>query len=437
MNILFLTRSPIRRENSTGNTLLHFFDRTGGILPADWHYHALSLRRGAAEADFADTSLSFGDGDLVRRLLRRTPLPRPCRGANVAASADLSPAEQRLYRHKENTTVRYLAYPLRDLLWAMGGWKEIVRDYVRAVSPDVIVFPTGGQGYHTRVLRYIHTLTDAPIILYHGDDHYTLSLCTPNPLYYPRRILERRRTRTAVRLCAAQLGASEWQCRAYEAAMGKPCSFITKGKDFSEPILPLRDDPRPLSLVYTGNILLGRLDSLLYLARLLDRLTAEGTPATLTVYSGNALSRSMHKKLGGTLSLRFRGAVSADAIPAIQAEADVLVHAESFSRTNRAIVRQSFSTKLVDYLHAARPILAVGPDDVASVSYLKVHDLALRLTGDKVRDLALLRRLLDPATRKERAARAHAFGQAHHSRAIMQGMIRDVMERATSGCTEK
>ena len=44
---------------------------------------------------------------------------------------------------------------------------------------------------------------------------------------------------------------------------------------------------------------------------------------------------------------------------------------------HKIAVWQSFSTKLVHYFKAARPILAVGPKDVASINHLIRHDCAI------------------------------------------------------------
>ncbi len=431
MTVLFITRSPLARSNSTGQTLCNFFDSTA-FPKGEYDFHVLtldSLSRGFPEAGFVDSTLSIGSLDLLRAL-RGRPLPTPTAPSDGAPSAPATDSRVRR-RIKASTTLRYLAYIPRDLLWwgASSKWKRAVRDYVAAVCPDVVFCPTSGQGYHHRVLAYVRRLTAprARLVLYHGDDHYTLVTGSPNPVFYPRRLAERLRIRRAVKWCDAQLGASEWQCRAYEAGMGKPCTFISKSLDFSAPPtdIPSRDRAEPLSFVYTGNILLGRWDSLVYLAELLDRLSTRGQTAILTVYSANPLTEHMKATMTRVRSLRFAGAVPPEVVPALQRDADVLVHAESFARTHRAIVRQSFSTKLVDYFYAARPIVAVGPGDVASVAYLAEHDASLCLSGKRhaADDLEALARLFDPAVRREYAARAYEVGREGHEGTVMRGRL--------------
>ncbi len=442
VNVLFITRSPLHRGNSTGQTLCNFFDITA-FPHKDTDFHVLTLEsrsRGRTERGFAASSLYIGNRDLVRAICGMPlPLPRAEGSTPPAEPSDTpcTPVPTRGYRRiKASTTLRYLAYIPRDFLWlaTSPAWKRAVRAYVEEVKPDILFFPTSGQGYHHRVLRYVGRLTAARgtrVILYHGDDHFTLRTGSPNPVFYPRRLAERLRIKRAVRMCDAQFGASEAQCVAYERGMGKRCVFLSKSLDFSAPPAPLppHKPPVPLSLVYTGNILLGRWESLVYLARLLDRLRGCGLSATLSVYSANPLTRKMEKAVSETQSLRFMGAISPTEVVAVQQDADVLVHAESFVRTHRAIVRQSFSTKLVDYLHASRPILAVGPADVASVAYLCDHAAALHLEGKhhEKEDLATLTTLFDPAVRKSYARRAYTVGRVGHDVEVMRGRLTEAM----------
>lgn len=68
----------------------------------------------------------------------------------------------------------------------------------------------------------------------------------------------------------------------------------------------------------------------------------------------------MEKELNIGESSILMGSVPATEIEEIQKNADILVHAEGLDLKSRLAVRQSFSTKIVDYLKMARPIFAVG-----------------------------------------------------------------------------
>lgn len=69
--------------------------------------------------------------------------------------------------------------------------------------------------------------------------------------------------------------------------------------------------------------------------------------------------------------------VPTDKVSDVQRQADILVYAESFDKSRRSLVRQSFSTKIVDYLNSSRSIFAVGLNDVASIDYFIKNNSAV------------------------------------------------------------
>ena len=66
----------------------------------------------------------------------------------------------------------------------------------------------------------------------------------------------------------------------------------------------------------------------------------------------------------------FMGGASASEIADIYADADILLHVESFDKKSIASTKYSFSTKIPEYLSAGKCVLAVGPSEVASLGYL-------------------------------------------------------------------
>ena len=90
---------------------------------------------------------------------------------------------------------------------------------------------------------------------------------------------------------------------------------------------------------------------------------------------------------------------------------------------NRLKVRQSFSTKIVDYLKAARPILAVGPIDVASMDHLIRYDCAI-VSDNKTELEQKLRSILEnPSELNRVAANAYECGRKCHNKQDIQRML--------------
>ena len=117
------------------------------------------------------------------------------------------------------------------------------------------------------------------------------------------------------------------------------------------------------------------------------------------------------------------GFISSSEIPRIQSEADILVHVESSSLKSRLWVRQSFSTKIVDYLKTARPILAVGPKEVASIEHLVRNDCAI-VADNKDELIEKLNEVInDNSKLTEIALKGYECGKKYHNKADYNKML--------------
>ena len=100
----------------------------------------------------------------------------------------------------------------------------------------------------------------------------------------------------------------------------------------------------------------------------------------------------------------------------IQQEADVLVLAEPVDLKNRLTVRQSFSTKIVEYLKAARPIVAVGAKNIAPFKHLLENDCAIVADNEEELYEKLLLAFKDTNKLHEYALQAYMCGRKNHDK---------------------
>lgn len=137
----------------------------------------------------------------------------------------------------------------------------------------------------------------------------------------------------------------------------------------------------------------------------------------------------MRKELYSLKSIIDMGGVSADKIPSIQKDADVLLHVEPVDLRGKLQCRQSFSTKIVDYFHSARCIFAVGTPDVASIDYLIKNNAAVVATTEQ----EIFNRLVEIITKPEMivdyAQKAWNCGKRNHQiDTTQQGLYEDLVE---------
>lgn len=204
---------------------------------------------------------------------------------------------------------------------------------------------------------------------------------------------------------------TETQKNEYNAIFGQKCKVLFKGGDFTDFNHRKTKLNDPLKFVYTGNIGSGRWRTLALIGSALSRTAGR---AELIIYSQTPLSARDMKHLTRSGAVRFMGGIPSTEVKAVQRDADVLVHVESFELKERYSARLSFSTKIVDYLEAGRCILAVGWEQTGAIEYLKRHDGAVVITNRAQIDSQILSLVDTPSKIIAYGEKGFELGKAYH-----------------------
>ena len=134
---------------------------------------------------------------------------------------------------------------------------------------------------------------------------------------------------------------------------------------------------------YIGNIGLGRLDTILSLAKAVDTINeTHKTNWKIRIYSGNKLTEEETTKVAFHSCLRFMGSLTAEQVIQTIRASDVLLFVESFLPEMIEVTRFSFSTKIMEYLSSGKPIISIGPRDASSIATLE--DVAISFTETSI-----------------------------------------------------
>ncbi len=420
MRVLVITRAPWRNDNNTGNTLTNLFSNM-----KDVEFYNLYFRDQLPQNGIAVKSFAISEIQLVKNLLKRTPVGREINEQNIT----ISTGENNIYIAAKKIGTNFL--PLfRDFLWSVGRWKsDNLKRFLDETKPDVIFMPVFNCYYPHKVLQFIKVYTNAKIILFHADDNYTLKQFNLSPLYWLYRFNLRKWVKKSVKISNINYTISDIQKQDYEKAFNIPFKVLTKGVDFS--VGPPKNSTfnKPVQLVYTGNIGVNRWKSLAAIASTLEKINADGEKAQLKIYTGTPLTDKIKKSLNREGSSQIMGYVTSNEIAEIQSSADLLVHVEAMDLKNRLLVRQSFSTKIVDYLAAAKPILAFGPKDVASIDHLVKNDCAI-VADSEEELLEKLSSVIDDKNKLHKLAlKAFECGKKFHNKKNIDIMLKNDMEQ--------
>jgi hypothetical protein len=114
----------------------------------------------------------------------------------------------------------------------------------------------------------------------------------------------------------------------------------------------------------------------------LKALKIQGAPDCIDVYSAESRPEIL-ELMTEENGIRFHGQISYDEVKKVMGESLAVIHTESFNESIASSVRYSVSTKIADSLASGTCILAYGPRDIASMSYLIDNDAAFCISDER------------------------------------------------------
>ena len=94
------------------------------------------------------------------------------------------------------------------------------------------------------------------------------------------------------------------------------------------------------------------------------------------IYTSDADRAKYERQFGQIAEVVFCERVSQEELIGKMRSSNYLIHVEAFDEKIKKYTRLSISTKIPEYLAAQRPIIAIGPRDIASIEYLRDNNCA-------------------------------------------------------------
>jgi hypothetical protein len=389
----------------------------------------LYIREETPNSQVCKRYFKISESRVIRSVLnRRIATGKELRGANlVPDEADVVAQQDTATRYKEHRRKRsWVLLYARETLWKLGRWKTPELDaFLDDFKPEVVLFGMEGYIHFNRINRYIIKRTGARAIGYFYDDNFTYKQHPWSPGYRIYRFFQRRDLKKTARRCSAFFAISPKMKAECDGFFGIESVLLTK------PIEPCVDawvpytPGDPVRMLYTGNLLYGRLSTLYLLSDALEIVNADGVRLVLDVYTTTDLTEAETGPLDD--AVRVHPAVPQGKVLVIQRQADVLLFMEDVVGSHRNVARLSFSTKITDYLAAGRAVFAVAGPDVAPLEYLKAEDAALCASSREEIARQLMRMAADPSVIVDYGRRAFECGQRNHDARAVKRCLYDTI----------
>ncbi len=370
--ILVINGNAFSEVTNIGKTLVSFFREAPAENIAQLYFYPED-----PGSDLCRNYYRITDGDVLGRFLRRGEscggrVPYPAEQAPDQGSGPHGPGHWKIGLRSILKSFGILRL-LRELVWRSGCWRtgELNR-WLEEFDPELIFLCAGDGAFTYDIARDIRERFHTRLVVYITDD-YILPRASLSPFWRIRRKLVLNEMKKAVGSCDLFVTISPQMQREYRKIFHRD-SIVSVNRTGALRDASMTGKRRYILMVYAGGLHYHRYKTLRRLAKaILCYNRAEGTKQKvfLRIYSSRVPGRKLEKYLRVRGASRYCGSLNPSELKQVLNSCDIPVYVEAFNRRSREATRLSVSTKIPEYLSLGKPILAIGPEQVASMQNLQ------------------------------------------------------------------
>ena len=299
-------------------------------------------------------------------------------GKEVFPTSESSTPDADLLAHNERYAKmgkkrRYSMLLARELIWKAGKWKtKELNEFLDSFKPDIILHSMDGYIHLNRVIEYAIKRTGAKAVGYIWDDNFTYKQ-SKRIGYKVYRFFQRRSLKKLANKTQEFFAISPMTKAEADGYFGINCTLLTKPIN-STPTVNYGKIGEQIKILYTGNLYIGRNETLLKVVNAAKRLPKGRF--FIDVYTNSKLEQEFMEKIDPEICC-IHPPIPQKEVLEKQRQADILLFLEDIDGPHSKAARLSFSTKITDYLSAGKCILAVGNTETAPMKYFTDNDAAL------------------------------------------------------------
>ena len=385
----------------------------------------ISIRDEIPDSTVCSRYFSISENRIIKSLLNRKIATgreiSPCTSVDTECAGDLQVHNERYKKlGKKRNRLLILA---REVIWKLGKWRTPELDaFLDSFQPDIILHSMEGYIHLNRIVEYAIKRTGAKAVGYIWDDNFTYKQ-SKKLGYKVHRFFQRRSLKSLAKKTDAFFAITEKTKEEADAFFGIDCHILTKPLN-SVPVVEYGILQKPIRLLYTGNLYIGRDKSLLKVVEAIKQFP--DNTFFVDVYTNSQLGEDYLEKIDPKVCC-IHGPIPQTQVIAKQKEADALLFLEDIDGPDAQVARLSFSTKLTDYLSSGRCIFAVGNGDTAPMGYLRDRDAAITACTQAEIMEGLQKLAQSPEQVIAYAQRAANLGIQNHSKEKIQAIFDGVI----------
>lgn len=340
----------------------------------------------------------------------------------IMTEEDIANIERKNALYNKNRRRNIFKIIAREIIWVLGRWKtKELDDFLESYDPDVIIFSFESYIHFNRICKYVVKKTKSKAIGYVWDDTFTYKPVRHQLGFRIYRFFQRLNLKNLSKYCSACWAISPKTKQEVDSFFGFDSIVVSKSVDMMPYIHDSKELNMPYRIIYTGNLAIGRFESLLLLSDILKEINVGEIKFVVDVYTSTFLDSEQRSKLCD--AVRIHKPVPVSEVDRIQKDSHILLFLESLDERNKYKARLSFSTKITDYLSNQKCIIAIGDPDIAPIEYLTKEKAALCVSSKATLYDALNALVDDPSLIRQYGRSAYECGIRNHSREIINERI--------------
>lgn len=361
--VLVVSHNVLGLSGSMGKTLYTYFENWPKEKLCQLYFHSEVPTTHLCEQYFRVNDVDLIRG--LRKLKKAGTALTECdiKEGRVTTRTDTGRTAELYQKGRERKPWMYLA---RNSLWKLGLWKSKQLDqWIRECKPEVVFYASGDYTFSYEIALYISKKYDLPLVISVMDDYYFQRPPDKGPLAWWNTRRFRRVFEETMTHAKGTFYIHPVMERMYREKFSVNSAVLYKNAPICEAGEP---ENETVKLAYFGGLGLRRDDSLVEIGQAIRKLAPDGS-VLLDVYSSESRPHVL-ERMTEENGIRFHGQVPADEVVRLQAQSNILVFAESTAPELTERLRCSLSTKIPEYLGSNRCMLAYGPAEAGSISYL-------------------------------------------------------------------
>lgn len=409
MKVLLVSHTVLSKTSNMGKTLLRYFQAFQPDEIAQFYIHS----EVPTDDSICTNYYRFTDKDALKSIVPLRKHGTIFGKDDIQLDREFSRTDTgvtgKIYQFgRKRTGSIYLA---RNLVWKCTHWftKEL-KQWLTDFNPDVIFFASGDYAFMYDVARKMAEYLNKPLVISCMDDFYVYN-ANENSVIGRFEYRARMKTvRKTMQRASSIFAICDTMAETYAKMFQLPVQVLHTPAE----CVKMVPNENPSQISYIGNLGCDRDQQLMAIGKALMSLNRTEEPKMLDVYSGEK-NPEILKNLTEENGIRFHGQISAEEVLDVMKNSIAVIHTESFEESQKKQVRFSVSTKIAESLMYGPCLLAYGPEDIASISYLKENDVAYVIDDPKDLPKGLTELLEDDERRTAIVKRARILAEKNHN----------------------